>query len=325
MTSKVEISHRTIIFTLVLLLGLWLLVQIRDILYLLLISFILMSALRPLVDGLEKIRIPRIIAILFLYGLIFGVLGASLASTIPSLVVQSSKLIQILPEVVQRVLPYVDINVQSLTQQITPIGENLVKVTVGIFSNVITLVTVLVFTFYFLLERRYTQDFLVGLMGENSGRRVAEVVARAEKRLGTWVLGEIFLMVFIGVVVYLGLTFLRVEYALPLAIIAGLLEIVPMVGPIVSAVPAVLVALASSPLLAASVVALYFIVQQVENSLVVPWVMKKSVGMSPILTILALLVGGRLAGIVGAILAVPLVLVIQEVIVALPSQSERKK
>ncbi|KKR87373.1 MAG: hypothetical protein UU34_C0005G0047 [Candidatus Curtissbacteria bacterium GW2011_GWA1_41_11] len=114
--------------------------------------------------------------------------------------------------------------------------------------------------------------------------------------------------------VYIGLTLLKVEFVLPLAIIAGILEIVPTIGPIISAVPAVFVALATSPFLALSVVALYFIVQQLENNLMVPIVLSKSTGLSPIITIFSLMLGVRFLGITGAILAVPIVLVLQVVI-----------
>lgn len=314
MTSKIEISHRTIIFTLALLMGLWLILQIRDILFLLFIAFILMSALRPLVELLVRVKVPRMLGILLLYGVIFGFFGFSLAGAIPSLVTQSTKLIHELPIFVTRVLPYWDIDVRSMSQQIAPISENVVKVTVGIFSNVITTLTVLVFTFYFLLERRHIEVFLSSTIGEGAARQALDVVETIEQRLGAWVRGELFLMFCVGLFSYIGLTFLHVDYALPLAIIAGLLEIVPMVGPLLSAIPAVLVALASSPLLALSVVALFFIVQQVENNLIVPFVMKKSIGMSPLVTIVSLMIGGKLLGVVGAILAVPVVLVIQTII-----------
>ncbi len=325
MTSKIEISHRTIIFTLAVLVLLWVILQIRDILFLLFISFILMSALRPLVDGLEQLRVPRVLAILLIYGLVFGVFGVSFAGAIPSIVLQSTKLVQELPMFVARVMPYWDFDTRAITQQIAPISENIVRVTVGIFSNIITLVTVLVFTFYFLLERKHLESILTGVMGGDGAKQVIVTMREIERRLGSWVHGELLLMCFIGVLVYVGLTVLRVDFALPLAIIAGVLEIVPMIGPIVSAIPAVLVALATSPLLALSVVALYFIVQQVENNLVVPLVMRKSVGLPPLLTITALMIGARLAGLAGAVLAVPIVLVLQVMLGALLTKSPKEK
>lgn len=325
MPTKIEISHRTIIFTLILLGSLWFILQIRDILFLLFISFILMSALRPLVDGLERMRIPRVVSILSLYGLIFGGLGAWVASMIPSLVSQSGKLFAQLPEFLSRAFPYISSDIQSLMQQVAPVGENLLRVTVGVFSNLISMFTVMTFTFYFLLERRHLRDMLATLLGDATGERVFAVLIQIEKRLGAWVLGELCLMGIVGILVYAGLFFLRVEFALPLAILAGILEIVPTIGPTVSAIPAVLVAFGSSPLLAISVVALYIIVQQIENNLLVPLVMRKSVGLSPVLTILALMIGGRFGGVTGAILAVPVLLAIQEIVNSFPVGNQKPK
>ena len=116
---------------------------------------------------------------------------------------------------------------------------------------------------------------------------------------------------------YIGLALLHIEFALPLAIIAGILEIVPMIGPIISAVPAVLLALAISPVLALSVAVLYIIVQQIENNIFVPIVMKRSVGLSPLVTILSLLIGARLDGIGGAVVSVPIVLVFQVILASI--------
>ncbi len=325
MPAKVEISHRTIIFTLVLIAGIWLVLQIRDVLFLLFISFILMSALRPIVDGMERIRIPRVISILLMYGLVFGGLGIGIASMVPTLTTQSAKLFTQLPDFLSKVFPYISSDLQSLMQQVAPVGENLVRVTVGLFSNVLAVLTVMTFTFYFLLERRHLRDFLSALLGEDIGERVFVVLLRTEKRLGAWVLGQLCLMAFVGLLVYGGLYFLRVEYALPLAILAGLLEIVPTIGPTFAAIPSVLVAFGSSPVLAISVIALYIIVQQIENNLLVPLVMKQSVGLPPVLTIVALMIGGRFGGVTGAVLAVPVLLAIQEIINSVPVAQKGKK
>ncbi|MCL4359865.1 AI-2E family transporter [Patescibacteria group bacterium] len=325
MTSKIEISHRTIIFTVLLLAGIWLVLQIKDILFLLFISFVLMSALRPLVDRIEGWRIPRPLAILLIYAVVLGGISYSFASVVPVLIGQFSRFLQSLPYYVSRLSPNWSIDIQSLTQQITPIGENLVRLTVGIFSNILALLTILMFTFYFLLERKKTDGFLVSIVGGESTAKFSQVLREVEERLGAWVGGEVFLMTVIGVLSFVGLTLLHVDFALPLAILAGLLEAVPMIGPVLSAVPAILVALATSPLLALSVVALYFIIQQAENNLIVPIVMKRSVGLSPLWTIMALLVGGRLGGVAGAILAIPLVLVFQIVLKQLLLQQKNPR
>lgn len=311
---KIEISIRTVLFTLTLLAGLWVVGQIFDILFLLFIAFLLMTALHPLVVFLERFRVPRVLGILLIYAVVFGFFGMSLVGTIPTLVVQSGRLVSELPNFLARLLPYWNIDPSAISQQITPIGESLVKVTLGIFSNFLAVVTVLVFTFYFLLERRHADEILTSIFGDEVAKQVLTLLRSIERRLGSWVRGQLLLMVAVGVLSYIGLLILRIEYALPLAILAGLLELVPMVGPILSAIPAVLVSLATSPLLALSVVALYIVVQQLENNLLVPMIMKQSVGFAPIVTIIILMVGGRLAGIPGAILSVPIALVVQEII-----------
>jgi predicted PurR-regulated permease PerM len=323
MPTKVEISHRTIIFILIVLAGLWFVFEIKDILILLFVSFILMSALRPLVDWMGRMRIPRVLSIFILYAGVFGLFGGAIAGIVPTLVAQSGKLFSEFPDLMQRTFPYLTLDLRSLTQQVAPVGENLVKVTLGVFSNFIAMLTVFTFTFYFLLERRNIEEFMTGLFGEQLGERAFGILIRVEKRLGSWVLGELFLMAFIGTFCYLGLFFLHVDFALPLAILAGLLEIVPTIGPILSAVPAIAVAFPHSPLLALSVVALYIIVQQTENNIIVPLVMRKSVGLQPLLTILALMIGGRFAGVAGAILAVPLLLTLQEVMAFFPGMTPR--
>ncbi len=311
MFKKLEISLQTVILTLALLAGIWLVIEIRDILFLVFISFLLMTAIHPIVLLLEKLRLPRAACIILVYVVILGFLGVSIAGSIPTIVVQSTKLAQLLPDLIIRLLPYWNIDIATVTKQLAPLGENVVKVTVGIFTNIITTLTVLIFTFYFLLERRHAEVILTDLFGRTIGKQITDILRRIEHRLGAWVRGELILMSFIGVLTYIGLVLLKVEFALPLAILAGILEIVPTIGPILSGVPAVLVGLATSPVLALSVAVLYLIVQQLENNIFVPFIMKHSVGLSPIVTILSLMIGGRLGGITGAILAVPVLLVIQ--------------
>ena len=311
MFRKIEISLRTVLATLAILAGIWLILQIRDILFLLFIAFLLMTALYPMVALLERIKIPRLLAIIIVYAVIFGVF---VISSIPSLITQTTRFVEEMPGVVSKVLPYWNINITTLVQQLAPIGQNIVQFTVGIFSNIFTTFTVLVFTFYFLLERRHIKKIISDTFGETIAARAIRVLQAIELRLGAWVRGELILMVSIGLFVYIGLTILHVDFALPIAIVSGLMEIIPNIGPIISAIPAVLIGLSISPVVALSVIVLYIIVHQVEGNIVVPIVMKQSVGLSPLVSILALMIGGRLAGMTGAVLAVPVLLVCQVLI-----------
>lgn len=325
MISKIEISHKTIIFTLVLLASIWLVLQIRDILFLVFVAFIIMSTFKPSVDWMVRKRIPRLLATILVYIVVFGVIGFSIAWTIPSVVSEITSFSQAFPAIIEKMIPNINLDLNAFSQQLAPIGENILKVTISIFSNVVAIGMVMVFSFYFLLERKHAEKIVTGFVGNEKALSCIDVVERIEGRLGSWMMGQLFLMITVGLLSYVGLLLLGVKFALPLAIIAGLLEIVPNIGPVVSAIPAVLIALSVSPVMGLSVAVLYLVIQQLENNLIVPLVMKKSVGLSPIITIFSLLVGSKLAGVAGAVLAVPVLLIVQELILALTGEKTPKK
>jgi len=316
MPKRIEISHKTIIFTAVFALVLWLVFKIWDILLMLFIALVLMSALKPAVDKLEKFRIPRALAIIIVYILLWGLIGLGLASIIPALVEQTGKLLQLLPPALSRIELFNN-NQQAITEQllgqIGQLPQNLLKLTAGVFGNLLAVLTTLVITFYLLLERKHLDRYLGILLGNASPEKATRTIDRIERRLGGWVRGELVLMVVVGVMTYVGLLVLGVDSALPLAILAGVLEIVRNIGPTVAGVPAVLVALTIHPFTALATVALYFLVQIVENNFLVPHVMQRTVGVNPLISIVGLMIGFRLSGPAGAVLAIPLVIVIQTI------------
>lgn len=316
MPKKIEISHRTIIFTVFFILLLFGLYQIRDILLTLFISFCLMSAINPFVVKMERLKIPRFLGIGLFYVLILSVVSLTVAGILPPLIDQTSSLISQLPSFIDSInLPTIDGKI--LTSQLSQLGSipgNIVKITAGIFGNITAFLVVAVITFYFLLERKNLDRYFSLLFDENGRNRAALIWAKLENKLGSWVRAQFFLMVIVGVLCYVGLRILGIEFALPLAILAGVLEIVPNIGPILSAVPAVLSALTISPVMGLAVAALYFLVQQLENALIVPQVMAKEIGLRPLLVIIILAIGAKLAGLAGVILGIPIFLFLQVVL-----------
>lgn len=316
---KIEISHRTVIFTIFFLLFLWFLYQMRHILVIFFVGVILTSALNPVVERLEKFKIPRILAVIIIYLLIFTFLGLILAGIIPSLVSQTKILISRFPSY-YRSLENLGIDGEILNSQIenflnrlSSISFDLIRVTVGFLGNFLVIFTLIFVSFYLLLERKNLDEYLEKLFG-SANVRVGKIVNKVEKRLGEWVRAQTTLMLIVGIMCYLGLVLLGVEFALPLALLAGLLEIVPNIGPTISAIPAILSGLAISPLMGLAVLALYFLIQQLENHIIVPQIMKKEVGVNPLITILALGAGFKLGGVFGAILAVPFIIVMETVL-----------
>ncbi len=316
MPRKVEISHRTIVFVALFGLLLWFVFQIRGVLLMLFISVILMSALNPAVDKLQRWKVPRGLAILVIYIVLWGVVGGLIAKVIPPLVEQTRTLIFQLPDALGRV-EFFNANQEIITNQIvTRLGalpENLLKVTVDLFANLLTVLTTLVITFYLLLERKNLDKYLSLLLGRERPTKITQVINEIERRLGGWVRGELVLMIAVGAFTFAGLTVLGVDNALPLAIIAGVLELVPNIGPIISAVPAVLIALTIHPLTGLATMSLYFLIQLLENNLLVPKVMEKAVGINPLISILGLLMGLEIAGPAGAVLAIPFIIVVQTI------------
>lgn len=310
MTRRIDISYRTVIFISVFLGLLWLVFKIIDIILLFFVAFIFMSALSPLVDKLIKIKFPRVVAVLLVFITVIALIVGLFAIGLTPLITQTSDLTQKLIDVSDTLLQAHIIDQSLIKEQLSGFSGNLVNVTVDIFKNFIALVSVMVITIYMMLDRQKIEEYGTSFFGSRQ-EQAQSLLRRIEDKLGAWLRGQIILSFVIGICVYIGLTIFRVEYALPLAILAGLLEVVPVIGPIISAIPAILIALTVSPIFAALIAGFYIIVQQLEGHFIVPQVMKRAVGLNPLLVILAVSVGSRILGIGGALLAVPIAVVIQ--------------
>jgi len=314
MPKKIEISHRTIIFTVVFLLSLWFLYFIKDIIFALFVSILLMSIFNPLVTRLTNWKIPRFIAVLITYILILGIFGFSIAWIVPPLIEQTTSFVNDIPYFISNLgwSDFINLNIlNSFMSQIGALPSQAVKFGVSVFSNIVSILSVLVLSFYFLLYRSKLNDQLAFIFGEDRKAQVGKIIDEVEVNLGSWARGEIILMFFVGLFTYIGLLILGIPFALPLAIIAGVLEIIPVLGPNIAAIPAIVIGLTISLLMALAVAALCFLIQQLENYLLVPKIMEKSVGVNPIVTLISLTIGYRMMGIVGIILSIPLFLTIK--------------
>lgn len=309
MVRKIDISHKTIFFIAAFLFLIWVLYQILEVIVLLFVAIILMSGLSPIVSWLARYKIPRALAIAMTYILIVLIIAGLAAIVITPLAEQTTNLFTNLPRTLDRIIPP-GVDKSVIQQQLSDIPRNLVSFTLTIFSNLVSLISVAVLTFYLLLERdRLDQLLTQVLLGRED--RAKRVMANIEEKLGAWLRGQVLLSVIIAVMVYIVLVILNVPYALPLAILAGIMEVVPVIGPIISAIPAVFLASLISPFMALMVAGAFFVIQQAENHVIVPQVMKKAVGLNPLVIILAVAAGGKLLGITGALLAVPIAVVIQ--------------
>lgn len=317
MEYKLDNSTKIILRVVVVLLALGFLWLIRDIVIVVLLALVLASALEPMAEYFTKYKIPRFVSVLGTYIVVIGAFGIVIALMSPLVVDQARVLADNLPALaveLQSKYPNLTLlfggaNLNSIVDALlsnSGFGSNLFDRTLGLFNGLVALLTVLVISFYVVAADRGMKKFIGDIVPKQYQETTVRLIAKIQAKMGMWVVGQFILSVFIFALTYIGLTILGVDYALVLALIAGLLEVVPYIGPFVSAIPAVFFALIQSPPLVIGVILLYIIIQKTEGYILVPKIMEKTVGTSPLVVLLALLIGFKLAGILGILLAVPL-------------------
>lgn len=327
--------RRLIVFAIVTaiaaLLVVWILYIVRSMLITIYISALLAMGISPLVRMIERqrvipigTRIPRWVAILVIYAALIGTLVAVGMVIIPPLADQAEELWRSLPARIaeaQEVLLRFGILREPITLgdavRQTPAsgGATAFSTIFGALRNVLGglfgFVTVLLLTFYMLVESREIRTFVARLFPGREGARVAAISATVTNKVSAWLGGQLLLSLIIGLTSALGLWIMGVPYFYVLALISAVGEMIPMVGPILAAVPAILVAATVSPGLAIGVTVFFIAQQQLENTILVPKIMGRQVGLSAVSVIIALGIGGQLLGVVGAILSVPTAAIVQ--------------
>lgn len=309
----------------------WAIYLVRSQLLLIYICALFAIGLAPLVQIIErqsflrigKRRLPRPAAILVIYATVIGLLAALVATVTPIVVAQGRALWKDLPErldllqqkLVQWGLLAPGTSFKEMLRQ-APAGSGDAVTTVltalwGIFGGLFGFVTVLLLTFYLLVDAHGVYGVFVRLFPQQQRQRVAEVSERVAGKISAWLGGQVLLGFIIGVTSAIGLWVMGVPYFFVLAVISGIGEMIPMIGPLLSAIPAVAVAFTVSPGLALGVAAFFLVQQLIENNVLVPKVMGEQVGLSAVTVISSLLIGTALLGFMGALLAVPTAAIIQ--------------
>ena len=330
MSVKKQVTLNTssivIIKIVLVLLGLVFLYFVRDGVLILLTAIVIAAALNPTVSWLRKKHIPRSLSVLLIYAILLDIIVLSIYLLIPPIAAQVKDLANQFPnlyeQLVQKGLKLKVFSARedllnNIQKMIVSFGENIVGATHSIFGTLgvifgsfISAFIVLVLSFYLTVQENALKNFIRTVTPVRRQKYIIGLVDRIQHKIGRWLSGQVILCIVVGLLIFLGLTFLGVKYSLVLGLFAGLTEIIPYVGPVLGAVPAVFLAFTQSPILALFIIILFFVVQQLENHLLVPKVMQKTIGLNPIVVILALLAGGKLAGILGMMLAVPVAIVV---------------
>ncbi|MCX6765518.1 MAG: AI-2E family transporter [Candidatus Moranbacteria bacterium] len=318
----IDVSTGIIFRTIVILLGIWLLYLVRGVIAIFFIALIFAAAIDPLVVWMRRKGIPRTFAVLFIYLLLFFIIGMLVSFLVPPLVSQFKSFTQEMPMYMEQLTKaFGGIENYFQSYSITFSGQDFAKdlgskiiqssgeifsTTVSVFTSIIAAIAILSMTFYLSVKEEGMKKFLALVTPPDHQDYVVSLAERIKDKIGKWLQGQLFLMLVIFVLDFVALYFLGVPYALILAILGGVLEIIPYLGPIISAIPGVILGFLISPLTGLLILTAYIVIQQFENHVIVPQVMKKAVGLNPVAVILALLIGAKLGGVPGAILAIPL-------------------
>lgn len=339
--SVVHITTGTIIRAILLVLLFSALFYLKDLVLVVLTAVVIASAIEPATAWFVKYRFPRVVAVLIVYVVFLSMLLGFFYFFLPPLLNESINFLTTLPDYLEKfdsAGPLQDsvlggtqsvVNsfsasgvIQELRTLFSNVSQSFLATVTFIFGGAVSFVLIIVFSFYFAVQETGIDDFLRIITPAEYQKRVLNLWKRSQYKIGLWMQGQLILALIVGMLVYLGLTILDVRYALLLAVIAALFELIPVFGPILAAIPATMIGFVDGGVTTGLlVIGLYVIIQQFENHLIYPLVVTKVVGVPPLLVILALLVGAQLAGFLGIILSVPVAAVIQEFV----SDLEREK
>ncbi len=337
----VNITTGTVIKSILLVILFVALFYLQDLVLVILTSVVIASAIEPATKWFVRYRFPRVVAVMVVYLLFFAFLLGFFYFFLPPVLTEMINFLGVLPSYLDTFdssRPFQEsvflgtqsvVDTFSITNVVTElralfsnVSESFLATVTFVFGGVFSFVLIIVFSFYFAMQETGIDDFLRIISPVKYQKEIISLWKRSQIKIGLWMQGQIILAVIVGMLVYLGLTILGVKYALLLAVIAAMFELIPVFGPILSSIPAIIIGFvdggATTGLM---VMGLYVIIQQFENHLIYPLVVTKVVGVPPLLVIIALLVGAQLAGFLGVILAVPIAAVIQEFV----SDMQKKK
>ncbi|MDD4994927.1 MAG: AI-2E family transporter [Patescibacteria group bacterium] len=322
----VGISTMTIIKVALVALTLVFLWIIRDILAIFFVALILAALIDPFADWFQRHRIPRSLAVIFIYVVLLALLAVILFLLIPPLVEEIGQLAANFEHYWEKITSGFNVvkgyaysrGIESGVERglvaagewLTGAMSGLFGTITGFFGGLAAIVLILVLTFYMVAEESSAKRTFHNITPVKYQPYVAQLISRMKVKIGLWLRGQILISFLVGLLVYIALTILGVHYALMLALIAAAAEFVPYLGPVLASVPAIFLAFVQSPVKALLVLIVYILIQQLENNVLTPKITQKTVGLNPIVSIAALLIGAKLGGIAGAILAIPIATVV---------------
>lgn len=340
-----SIKPSSVIITLLIIALAVALYTLRDLLLVILTAIVIAAAVEPITRWFKQYRIPRVPAVILIYAFVAILFVGIFYFLLLPLLGEAASFLSVLPQYIDQIDLWSPIGEQtavgsqqivqdlssnfSLRELITQINSTLENASQGllntisiVFGGVLSFVLIVTLSFYLAVQEDGIATFLKTVTPLKNRDYVLSVWQRVQKKIGLWLQGQVLLVVIVAILTYLGLSLLKVEHALLLAVLAGLFEIIPLFGPILASIPAILIAVVNGGVVSGLMVGgLYVIIQQFENQLIYPLVVKKVVGVPALIVIVALIAGGTLAGFLGVLLSVPVAALLMELFTDL--QKER--
>lgn len=343
---RISITPSVVFTTLFVIVGAYIFWLLRNLALLVLTAIIIASAIEPGVAFFIRHRIPRFISALLVYVLVFGLIFSILYFFFPPIIADAADFLSAMPKYLDTINITTSFsNITSATNLINSSQETqsfiktllslqsvfaastggVLQLLVTFFGGIFSLVLVIVLSFYFALQDTGVDDFLRLVMPVKYEHYSVDLWKRSQKKIGLWMQGQILLSVIVGILVYLGLLIIGIPYALLLSVFTAIAEIIPVFGSLIAGTVAVIVAYSNGGVPLGLIVAgLYVVVNQFESNLIYPLIVKKIVGIPPLLVIVALIAGYTLAGFLGVVLSVPVAAVVLEFITDLDKRKNRE-
>lgn len=313
----------------------WLFYRFYKIAFTIFIAIVIATVIRPLVNWMSRRRIPQVLGVLIIFILLIGFLTGFIFLLYPLIVDQSATIVtsvqgyylglrtwmtqnsngllalmgSFLPEKIPSLTP-----LQPTGQQILASAEQVLGFISGTFNVIFTGLSFSLFVLYWTINGPRTIQSIINLLPKQNRESILEIITAVETKLGYFIAGQGVLCLVIGVLAMIAYSIIGLPNALVLALVAGVMEAVPMIGPVLGAIPAAVIALSISPSKLIWVITATLIIQQLENQLLVPRVMKKAVGVNPFVSLLSIFAFSSLFGIAGALMAIPIAAMIQLVL-----------
>jgi predicted PurR-regulated permease PerM len=286
-----------------------------------LLSIVISSALDASVTWLEKRRVPRVIGTLGIFIFVILAFALILYTVVPIALTELSVLLRSIGDIenpafsvpeAEKFINLVNESISQLTNVLLSGGISFIDIVSNFIGGLALAISVFVLSFYLTVDRGGVEKFIREVMPPGYEDKILEIYFRTRYKIGQWLYGQIFLSLSVGVASFMGLWFIGVKYSLILGILAGIFEIVPFVGPILAGALAFLIAISDSFSAGIYVFLLFLLIQQIESVLLTPVFMRLTTNLHPAVVLISLLIGGKLLGFVGIIIAVPAAVMLQE-------------